>query len=270
MTYIALNTAATGLDSMSTKLDVIANNLANINTPGFKSNTTSFEDLMYIERQQPGLEDGNGYRKPLGLNIGLGTNISGTQLDFSQGSQDQTNQPLDVLIDGTGLFRVEVPQEFSENGIGYTRNGHFQLNEDGQLVLANSTGNLLISNVTIDPQNQGVQIRQDGEVFYQEPGAIEMTKAGRIEIASFVNPGGLKSVGQNIYVETVASGEPLVGSPGEDDRGTLLQGSLEASNVQPVVQLVDLIKTQRAFEMNSQVIQAANEALQQINNLRRF
>lgn len=269
MAVMALHSAATGLSALSTELDIIANNLANVNTTGFKGSRANFEDLLYQEKAQPGVENANGDQRPAGLFVGLGTRISNTQFDFTTGSPQDTGRPLDLMIDGNGFFQVSVLPELG-SGTGYTRAGNFFVNRDGDLVLGNADGPRLEPAINIPPDALRVEISTDGNVFAFLPAQVTPTNLGQIQLASFVNPNGLKSVGGNVYIESGASGPPIQGNPGEGTFGTILQKFLESSNVDPVKELVSLIKTQRAFEMNSQTIQAADEALQVIGNLRRF
>ena len=269
MAIIALHSAATGLSALSTSLDVIANNLANANTDGYKSSRANFQTLFYEERAQPGTENANGDQRPTGLYVGLGVKVSGTQVDFGQGAPRQTGRELDVAIDGEGFFRVEVG-DLSPDGFAYTRAGNFSLNADGEIVLATDEGRRLEPLLTIDENVTGISIGTDGTVSVQTTDSIEPDEIGQIEIATFINPAGLKQIGENLYIQSAASGEALIGEPGVDGRGVLRQSFLEASNVDPVVELVDLIRTQRAFELNSQSIQAADEVLQTVGNLRRF
>jgi flagellar basal-body rod protein FlgG len=269
MAIIALHSASTGLSALSTSLDVIANNLANANTDGFKSSRANFQDLLYVERAQPGTENANGDQRPTGLYVGLGTKISGTQVNFAQGPAQSTDRPLDLMIDGEGFFQVQVEDDTGE-GIAYTRAGNFVLNAEGEIVLATDHGRRLIPNVQVPPDATGITIGADGVISVITAGATEPQQLETIEIANFINPAGLEQIGENLYIPTAASGEAQVGDPLEDNRGGVLQGFLEGSNVDPVVELVNLIKTQRAFELNSQSIQAADEALQTIGRLRRF
>ncbi|MHC5024828.1 MAG: flagellar basal-body rod protein FlgG [Planctomycetota bacterium] len=269
MATVALHTASTGLSALSTQLDITANNLANVNTVGFKSSRGNFEDLLYLEKAQPGVENANGDVRPTGLYVGIGVKVSGTQLNFTQGAAEPTGQALDLLIDGEGFFQVEIPDDIGE-GIGYTRAGNFTLNADGEFVLATTDGPRLIPDITVPEDATNVTITADGRVNVDLPGQTEPTEVGVIEIATFINPAGLKQNGGNIYTPSAASGDPVVGEPAEDNRGRIMQGFLEASNVEPVKELVTLIRTQRAFELNSQSIQAADEALQTIGRLRRF
>ena len=269
MSYIALNTAATGLSALSTSLDVTANNLANANTTGFKSSRVNFEDLDYQELAQPGIASGAATQRPTGLYVGLGTRAAGTQLNFAQGATETTNQPFDLLIEGDGFFEVELPDDVSD-GRGFTRAGNFTLNAEGELVMANSPGFRVRADFTIPQEATEVSIGTDGIVSAMIPGSAQPTELGQLTLLRFINPAGLESRGNNIYTETEASGEPLESNPGEEGAGFIRQGALEASNVDPVTELVTLIKTQRVFEMNSQVIQAANETLKNISNIRAF
>ncbi len=267
MAVIALHSAATGLSAMSTSIDVIANNLANVNTTGFKAMRTNFEDLIYQEKAQPGVENANGDQRPTGLYVGLGTKVSNTQADFEQGSALETGQPLDLMIEGQGFFKVAILAE--QGGIGYTRAGNFFLNSDGEVVLGNSDGPRLEPPIQIDPDTTRISVSSTGEIIAFTLDDPAGQNVGEIELAGFVNPAGLRPIGGNLFVETEASGPPIEGVPGEGNLGTILQGFVESSNVDPVRELISLIKTQRAFEMNSQTIQAADEVLQVIGNLRR-
>ncbi len=269
MAIIALNSAATGLQAQETALDVIANNLANSTTDGFKASRVNFQDLIYVERAQAGAENAEGLRRPTGIYVGLGTKVSGTQLDFSQGPAKETGKSLDLLIDGNGFFQIEIEDDVAD-GIGYTRAGNFVLNEDGEMVLGTDQGRRLIPNVVIPQGATGISISTDGVVSVSLSGQVDPVVVETIQLATFINPTGLEQIGENTYVPTAASGDPLVGDPSEDGRGLLRQGFLEASNVKPVTELVNLIRTQRAFEFNSQALQAADEVLQTLGNLRRF
>ena len=269
MAVSALHSAATGLSALSTEIDIIANNLANVNTTGFKSSRANFEDLLYQVKAQPGVENANGDQRPAGLLVGMGTRISNTQYDFTIGAPIDTGRELDLMIDGNGFFQTSILQEIGD-GIGYTRAGNFFVNRDGEVVLGNSDGPRLEPPITLPADTLRVEVSADGNVLAFLPGQVDPTNVGQIQLASFINPNGLSSIGGNLYVESAASGPPIQGNPGEGTFGTILQRFLESSNVDPVKELVSLIKTQRAFEMNSQTIQAADEALQVIGNLRRF
>ncbi len=270
MAITALHSAATGLSSLQTEMDVIANNLANVNTTGFKRSRVNFEDLLYQEKAQPGVENANGDQRPTGTFVGLGTRISGTQVDFRQGDPIDTGRDLDFTIEGEGFFQVDINDD-QGNGIGYTRAGNFFVNSDGDIVLGNKNGPRLTNpGINVPADTTKLEVSQDGTLYAFQPGQVDPTELGQLNLATFVNKQGLEPIGGNLYVETAASGPPIEGVPGEGQFGTLLQGFLEGSNVTPVKELVDMIKTQRAFEMNSQSIKAADQALQTVSNMRRF
>jgi flagellar basal-body rod protein FlgG len=269
MAINALQSAASGLSALNTALDVVANNLANVNTPGFKSSRVNFQDLLYIEKQQPGTLNLNDDQRPIGLYVGLGTKISGTQLDFTPGAQQATGRPLDVAISGEGFFRVAVEDSLGPGGLAYTRAGALALNRDGELVLASDQGRRIQPVIQIPEGATGITIGADGMVQVTVPGELEPQEFGPIELATFINPAGLKQVGENLFVESAASGTPVVGVPGTEGRGSLQANFLESSNVDPTKELIELIRTQRAFEMNSQSIRAADESLRAVAQLRR-
>lgn len=268
MANIALQSAATGLSALNTKLDVIANNLANVNTTGFKASRANFQDLLYIERAQPGVENSAGDRRPIGLYVGLGVEVSGTQVDFTQGTLINTGQPLDIAIEGIGFFQVQT-EEALGGGRAYTRAGHFTRNAEGDLVLASDQGRRLEPNINIPADAISITITPDGVVQVLQPGNTEPTEVGQITLVAFVNPAGLKQVGETLFVETAASGAPIEGEPMTDAFGSLRQSFLEGSNVDPTGELIEMIRTQRAFEMNSNTIRAADETLRSIAQLRR-
>lgn len=270
MANIALQSAATGLSALNIKLDVIANNLANVNTNGFKTSRANFQDLLYIERAQPGTENSIGDRRPTGLYVGLGVKVSGTQVDFSQGTLINTGRDLDIAIEGEGFLKVKVEDSLGGGGIAYTRAGNLTLNKDGELVLANDQGRRLEPNIKIPVDAlRPIRIGADGKVSVLRPGATEPEEVGQLLLTVFVNPAGLKQAGENLFVETAASGQPLEGNPGEDNRGRIRQNSVEGSNVDPTFELIEMIRTQRAFEMNSNSIKAADDTLRAIAQLRR-
>ena len=268
MAITALHSAASGLKALSTRIDVVANNLANAETTAFKRSRVNFEDLMYLQLKQPGTRNAQEELSPAGIFVGLGTRISNTQVDLEQGSLESTGRKLDVGISGNGFFKVKILDSVGD-GFGYTRNGNFFVNNEGQLVLGMGDGYRLEPEIRIPAGVTEISISESGVVSVLAPGQEEMQDVGRMELSQFVNPQGLKLLGGSIYVQTEASGEPIDGNPGENGAGVLLQGFLEASNVDPVKELVSLIKTQRAFELNSQSIQTADQALQTIGNLRR-
>jgi len=269
MAFSAMNASATGLNSLSTSLEVLANNLANTNTDGFKSSRVNFQDLLYMEKRQPGIENDLGEISPTGLYVGVGTRVSGTQLNFEQGAAVNTSKPLDVTIGGEGFFVVQVEDTWTD-GLAYTRAGNFALNANRELVMANTNGRRILPPIEVpyDVPESAIVITNDGLV--QVSRGSEFEEIGQLELAYFANPAGLQPVGENLYVETVASGEVSVGIPTEDNLGNLIQFHLEASNVDPVTELVSLIETQRAFEMNSQALKTADEMQQSVTNLRRF
>jgi len=266
---IALNSGASAMSALNTRLDVIANNLANMNTDGFKSSRVNFQDLMYQERAHPGVENANGDQRPTGLYVGLGVKTSGTQLSFAQGSPVVTENELDLMIDGKGFFQVMVEPDRAEGGIAYTRAGNFTLNEDGEVVLATDQGRRLEPNITVPDDATGVQVTADGQVFAFFEGQSDPQNIGELELAGFVNPAGLRQIGENLFAETAASGPPIAAMPGETGLGIVKQGVLEGSNVNPTTELIGLIRTQRAYEMNSQTIRAADEVMQQVAQLGR-
>ncbi len=270
MSLSAMYAASTGMRALDTKLNVVANNLANISTVGFKRSRVNFEDLYYQVQREPGVKDTNDEPNPLGILVGLGVQVSGTQLDFSQGNLDTTERPLDVAIEGEGFFQVKTVYNGQET-IAYTRAGNFVRNPNGNLVLGNSEGSLIEPPITIpqDVAEGSIQIGRDGQVSVRQQGNGQLVQVGQLQLARFVNPQGLLTIGKNLYVETDASGTPILGSPLEDGLGGLINSTLEGSNVDPVRELVDLIFTQRGFELNSQSIQSADESLRVVTNLRR-
>jgi len=268
MAVVALHSAATGLNAMSQDIDVIANNLANSNTNGYRRLRSNFEDLLYQAKRQPGAENANGDQTPLGQFVGLGTRIASTQIDPTQGSPIAASGDFDMLIEGPGFFKVLVPDS-GQTRIGYTRAGNFVSNSEGELVLGNSQGFRLEPPVQIEPGTTGISISADGIISGIEPGNETPTQIGQIELSNFVNPAGLELRGSNVFFETDASGPSIDAEPGEAGVGKIIHKFLESSNVDPVKELVNLIKTQRSFELNSQVIETADEVLQVVANLRR-
>jgi len=268
MTVQALYSAATGMSAMETKLDVIANNLANIETTGFKRSRPNFEDLFYRHEMMPGAIDANGNYTATGTSVGLGTRVSSIQAEQQQGAFEQTNRDLDVLIEGHGFFQVVEP---GSGEILFTRAGNFSKNANGELVMGSaSTGRLLEPGITIPEDALDITISANGEVFYKQPGLAAQTSAGTIDLATFTNPEGLLRMGENLFSETDSSGAPITGQPGDSGFGQLRQNYLEASNVEPVQELIDLITTQRSFELNSQAVKVGDEIMQLVANLRRM
>ncbi len=265
MSIQALYTAATGMNSMQTKLDVIANNLANTETTGFKADRANFEDLFYRHEKYPGAVDTSGNFTPTGVSYGTGSRVQSTQSNFVQGSLQQTSNELDVAVQGQGFFQVRDP---STGTVLYSRAGNFSRNANGQLVVGSANiGRLLEPPIQIPNDATNVSISAEGTVSFRQPTSQQLQQAGTIQLANFINPQGLLKMGENLYQETDASGTAQTGAPGTNGLGTTQQGSLEHSNVDPVSALVDLITTQRAFEMNSQTIRAGDQAMQTITGL---
>lgn len=256
----SLYVAKTGLEAEQTRMDVIANNLANVNTSGFKGSRAVFQDLLYQNLTQPGAQSSQSTQYPSGLQLGTGVRPVSTERLMTQGNLTQTGNSLDVAINGQGFFQVLEP-----NGtIAYTRDGTFQLNNQGQLVTAN--GYLVQPTVTIPASAQSVTIGNDGTVSVTLPGQAAPQQVGALQLASFVNPTGLQSVGDNLYLQTGSSGAPNTGQPTLNGLGSVRQGYLESSNVNVVAELVDMISTQRAYEVNSKAVTASDQMLQYVNN----
>ncbi len=266
MAITALHTAATGMQALSTKIDVIANNIANADTVGFKSSRANFQDLYYQLRAQPGIQTSETTNSPLGQQLGLGVTLSNTQILFRQGSPMLTGRSLDAMITGDGFFQVELP----DGGVGYTRAGNFVRNPDGELVLGNSVGYRLADTPVIpeDVPEDSISITSDGRVVGRLPDGTQQ-EFGQLQLARFVNPSGLIQAGANVYLESQASGDPIEGVAGQDGLGVIQAATLELSTTEAVTELVELIKTQRVFQMNSQTIESADQALQTVANLRR-
>src|SRR5262249_6331760 len=239
----ALYSAASGMAAQQMNVDNIAHNLANANTNGFKMRRTQFQDLLYQSFVQPGAAAGSQTTVPSGLQIGLGTRPASNEIIFTQGNFQQTDNPLDVVIQGKGFFQIRRP-----NGeLAYTRAGNFQLDRDGNIVTGN--GDPLEPQITIPQQATSITIASDGTVSYVQPGQTASQVAGQIQLAAFTNPGGLNSIGSGLFLQTDASGDPTVGNPGgQEGLGTLQQGYVEASNVSIVEEFINMITSQRAYE----------------------
>ena len=255
MSIQTLYTAATGMQSMETKLDVIANNMANVNTTGFKRGRTVFEDLIYQNVRQAGASSSEDTEYPSGLYTGTGVRPVATQKLHTQGNIVQTNNSFDIAVQGNGLFQVTHP----DGSIVYTRDGSFGLDSTGQVVTQN--GYLLDPAITIPNNTISVTVGSDGTVSALVAGNSSPTQIGNITLAQFVNATGLEAIGDNLYRETAASGNPQIDTPGANGTGTLIQGSLESSNVNVVEELVNMIETQRAYEMNSKAISTTDDML---------
>jgi flagellar basal-body rod protein FlgG len=267
MAITALHSAATGMKAMDTQLDVIANNLANSSTTGFKGSRVNFEDLFYEEMRQPGALNNLGQRTSTGLFVGLGTRVSNTQMNLQTGSMENTGQPLDLAISGEGFFKVKTCQGIG-GGEAYTRAGNFTVDRDGNLVLGTTDGPILDGGITVPAgaDLQSITITNDGRVTALVDNV--QTELGQIQLFKFANPWGLSQEGGNLLTETEASGAATSGNPCDPGFGALTQRFLESSNVDTVKELVNMIRTQRAFELNSQTIQAANANLQVVSRLR--
>ncbi len=258
----SLNTAATGMAAQQTNMDVIANNIANSSTAGFKRSRAEFEDLMYQTQKEPGASTGMNSYSPNGVQVGLGVRTASVQKDFDYGSAQVTKNPLDIQIEGNGFFQIMTP----DGQIGYTRDGAFKKDANGRVVDKN--GNALQPEITIPPDVSGIEIAGNGEVrIIQGLNDVPQT-IGQIDIVNFVNPAGLKAAGKNMFLQTPSSGQAIATRPGLNGTGYLSQGQLETSNVNIVDEMVNMITTQRAYETNSKVIQTSDQMLQSINNLR--
>jgi len=258
----AFSTAATGMEAQQRMVDVTANNLANINTNGFKRSQVDFQDLLYVKIRQSGTEVASGITAPAGLEIGSGVRVASTVKVFSGGELQNTNRPLDVAISGEGFLQVSLPG----GELRYTRDGGLQLNAEGQLVT--STGYTIEPSISIPTDAESVDIAKDGGVNVTVGDTVSVV--GNIELARFPNPPGLSSEGDNLFAETAASGTATTGTPGDSGFGTLQSGFLEKSNVQMITELVNLIKAQRAYETNSRAIRAADEMLRKAIAIARF
>jgi flagellar basal-body rod protein FlgG len=256
----ALWIAKTGLEAQQTKMGVVANNLANVSTTGFKRDRAVFEDLLYQNVRQPGAQSSQDTTLPSGLLRGTGVRTVATEKIHSQGAITQTDNSLDMAVEGRGYFQILRP----DGSLGYSRDGSFQLDAQGQMVTSN--GYLLQPAITIPSSAQSITIGNDGVVSVLEPGNITPTQVGSVQLADFVNPSGLQAIGQNLYLETAASGSAQIGTPGLEGLGSINQGSLETSNVNVVEEMVNMIETQRAYEINSKAISTADQMLQYINN----
>lgn len=260
MSTIAMHVAKTGLDAQQTRMQVISNNLANVNTTGFKRDRASFETLLYQTVRPAGAQTSESTATTAPYALGTGVRVLSTEKTFTQGALINTDNALDMAIDGQGFFQVLLP----DGRIGYSRDGSFSMNADG--TLTTDGGYLLQPEITIPQGALQIAISGDGIVSVQMPGEIEMQEAGQITLASFANPRGLDPIGENFLVETQASGPPVVASPQTDGMGRIVQGSLEASNVNVVQELVDMIETQRAYEVNSKSISASDEMMRFLSN----
>jgi len=256
----SLFVAKTGLEAQQARLAVISQNLANVNTTGYKRGRAIFEDLLYQNVVQPGGLTSQQTEAPTGLNLGTGVRLVATDKQFSQGNLVTTNNPLDLAIEGRGFFEISLPDGTN----AFTRDGTFQIDQNGEMVT--SHGFKLQPSVTIPTGAQSVTVGVDGVVSATLPGQSAPVQVGSIQLTDFVNPAGLQARGENLYLETVSSGPPQAGTPGLNGLGKLAQGSLETSNVNVVEELVSMIETQRAYEMNSRAIETSDQMLQHLTN----
>ena len=259
----ALWSAATGMLAKQLDMDVIANNLANVNSAGFKKSRVDFQDLMYQTIRTAGSTVAQGSKVPTGIQVGLGTRAAAIQKVFSQGDFIQTENPLDLVIEGDGFFQVLLP----DGSTAYTRTGAFKVDSEGRVVT--SDGFVMEPELAVPANAVDISIGTDGTVTIQVAGENTPTELGQIQLARFLNPGGLMSIGRNLYKPTAASGDPAAGTPGLEGIGTIAQKFLEMSNVKVVEEMVNMIIAQRAYEVNSKAIQTSDEMLAAANNLRR-
>jgi flagellar basal-body rod protein FlgG len=260
--FRSLATAASGMEAQQTKLDVTANNIANVSTNGFKKGRAEFADLMYQQIRAGGAPTGTGTTAPTATEVGLGTRLVSTAREESQGELHQTGNTLDIAIEGKGYLPITLP-----NGqTAYTRNGALRLSGEGKLV--NADGYALAGDITVPPDASSVTIAADGTVSAAVPNETQPVELGKIQLANFANPAGLAAQGSTLFRETTASGSAVLGAPGEGGAGSLRQGMLEVSNVNVVEEMIDLISGQRAYEINSRVIKAADDMLGQTAQLR--
>ncbi|HEX4916385.1 MAG TPA: flagellar basal-body rod protein FlgG [Limnobacter sp.] len=257
----SLHIAKTGLEAQQTQLDVISNNLANTATTGFKRSRAAFEDLLYQNLREPGAPTTDQTRAPTGLQVGTGVRTVAAVRNFAQGNMQQSGNPLDVAISGGGFFQVEQP----DGTLAYTRDGSFQVNAEG--VLVTTAGFPVVGPINVPDDTEQITISADGQVSARLAGQVQQQELGRINLATFINPAGLNSIGGNLYLETEASGQPQELEPGLSGAGKLVQFYLETSNVNVVEELVGLISTQRAYEINSKAVTASDQMLQRLSQI---
>ncbi|MEW6602194.1 MAG: flagellar basal-body rod protein FlgG [Nitrospirota bacterium] len=255
--------AATGMEAQRINIDVISNNLANVNTSGFKKSRADFQELMYQSLKTAGAVSAEGNEVPTGIQIGLGVKPAAVQKMFQQGDFVSTGNSLDLVIEGNGFFQITTP----DGEIAYSRAGAFKMNSEGNLV--NSDGYPLEPAITIPANTLEITVSTDGAVSVLEAGNSTPTEVGQIELAQFINPGGLKAIGKNLFLTTGSSGDAVTGNPDSEGLGSINQGFIELSNVNVVEEMVNMIVSQRAYELNSKVIQSTDEMLALANNLKR-
>lgn len=253
--------AKTGLDAQQTQMDVITNNLANVSTNGYKRSRAVFEDLLYQTVRQPGAQSSQQTQLPSGLQLGTGVRPVATERIFTQGNLQQTGNNKDLAINGQGFFQVLMP----DGSTGYTRDGSFQVDSQGQLVT--SSGFVIQPAITIPSNALSITVGRDGTVSVTQPGSPAPVQVGSIQLSTFINPAGLQALGENLYVETAASGNPGTNTPGTNGAGLIVQGMVETSNVNVAEELVSMIQTQRAYEINSKAITTSDQMLQRLSQL---
>jgi len=258
-----MKTAASGMAAQQMNVDNIANNLANVNTTGFKRSKLEFQDLLYSNLRQAGTSASAGTNIPTSLEIGYGTRPVATTRQFQVGELSQTGSPLDMAIEGNGFFQVNMP----DGTIGYTRDGSFKMSQDGQITT--SDGFYMTPEITVPEDAESISIGFDGTIYARIVGQTDPQELGQVELAKFINPAGLEAIGHNLFIQTVASGEPITGIPGEEGLGTIGQGYLELSNVDIVTEMVNMIVAQRAYEINSKAIQTSDDMAGIANTLKR-
>jgi flagellar basal-body rod protein FlgG len=258
----SLYIAATGMEAQKLSIDVISNNLANVSTTGFKKSRADFQDLLYQTIRTPGTTSAESLEIPSGIQVGMGVKPVSVQKIFLQGDYQQTGNNLDMAIEGDGFFQIQMP----DGTTAYSRDGAFKLNSDGQIV--NSDGYPLEPTITIPSNTTSTSISSDGKISVTQPGSTTPKQIGQIELANFINPGGLNSLGKNLFQPTGSSGDATTANPGTTGLGTISQGYIEMSNVNVVEEMVNMIVSQRAYEVNSKAVQASDQMLQTVNNLR--
>jgi flagellar basal-body rod protein FlgG len=258
----SLYTAATGMDAQQTKLDIIAHNLANASTTGFKKMRADFQDLLSETIRASSPTTAQGGSQPTALQVGLGVRTASTSRSFAQGDMIQTKNPLDVAIGGSGFFRIQR----ANGDLAYTRDGSFRLDATGRLVT--QLGELLEPGITLPPDATSISIKPDGTVQAKLPNKTDLVDVGNIQLATFANPGGMEAIGDNLLLATSSSGDPIVVKPGDQGTGGLSQGTLEGSNVSAVEEMINMISTQRNYELNSKIIESADEMLQKLSQIR--
>jgi flagellar basal-body rod protein FlgG len=254
--------AATGMEAQKLSIDVISNNLANVNTTGFKKSRADFQDLLYQTIRTPGATSAEGSQIPSGIQVGMGVKPVAVQKIFQQGNFVQTGNNLDMVIEGDGFFQILMP----DGTTAYSRSGSFKLDSDGRIV--NSDGYPLEPAITIPSNTTNISISSDGKISVTQAGNSAPTQIGQIDLANFINPGGLNALGKNLFQQTGSSGDPTTGNAGTNGLGTISQGYIEMSNVNVVEEMVNMIVSQRAYEINSKAVQASDQMLQVANNLR--